>query len=209
MKSASLTRWGADYCAEFPNPERVGCPPSEVLKGMASHRVPLAEAEKWLDHLGSCSPCYRDFSQFQKTYQLRRKTHAACNRGQHLGLCSSWRMGVDSVARQQPNHSSGRAGLEKLVCDARRRAKSGSQATRSESSGISFEHFAPARKQRRRIRCSHCEAVGRIARDRDWYGEAQQRHYNPSSGAENVFAKSWHIHTSNSEGRLWSGIRIR
>lgn len=40
---------------------------------MASDRVPLAEAEKWLDHLGSCSPCYRDFSQFQKTHQLRRK----------------------------------------------------------------------------------------------------------------------------------------
>jgi len=40
---------------------------------MASHRVPLAEAENWLDHLGSCSPCYRDFSQFQKSYQLRRK----------------------------------------------------------------------------------------------------------------------------------------
>jgi len=35
--------------------------------------MPLAEAEKWLDHLGSCSPCYRDFSQFQRTYQLRRK----------------------------------------------------------------------------------------------------------------------------------------
>ncbi|MHB8527444.1 MAG: hypothetical protein ACYDD2_14990 [Candidatus Acidiferrales bacterium] len=40
---------------------------------MASHRVPLAEAEKWLDHLGSCSPCYRDFSRFQETYQLHRK----------------------------------------------------------------------------------------------------------------------------------------
>jgi hypothetical protein len=33
----------------------------------------LAEAEKWLDHLGSCSPCYSDFSQFQKVYKLRRK----------------------------------------------------------------------------------------------------------------------------------------
>lgn len=40
---------------------------------MASHAVPLAEAEKWLDHLGSCSPCYRDFSQFQRAYQLRRR----------------------------------------------------------------------------------------------------------------------------------------
>jgi len=23
--------------------------------------MPLSEAEKWLDHLGSCSPCYRDY----------------------------------------------------------------------------------------------------------------------------------------------------
>ena len=35
--------------------------------------MPLVEAEAWLDHLTSCSPCYRDFSQFQKAYQLRRK----------------------------------------------------------------------------------------------------------------------------------------
>lgn len=34
--------------------------------------MPLAEAEKWLDHLGSCSPCYRDFSQFREAYQRRR-----------------------------------------------------------------------------------------------------------------------------------------
>ena len=35
--------------------------------------MPLAQAEAWLDHLTSCSPCYRDFSRFQKAYQLRRK----------------------------------------------------------------------------------------------------------------------------------------
>ncbi len=34
--------------------------------------MPLAEAEKWLDHLGSCSPCYRDFSQLREAYQRRR-----------------------------------------------------------------------------------------------------------------------------------------
>jgi len=32
----------------------------------------LSEAEKWLDHLTSCSPCYRDFSQFQTAYRSRR-----------------------------------------------------------------------------------------------------------------------------------------
>jgi hypothetical protein len=32
----------------------------------------LTEAEKWLDHLTSCSPCYGDFSQFQAAYHSRR-----------------------------------------------------------------------------------------------------------------------------------------
>jgi len=32
----------------------------------------LSEAEKWLDHLTSCSPCYLDFSQFQIAYRSRR-----------------------------------------------------------------------------------------------------------------------------------------
>jgi len=58
---------------EFPNHERIGCPDSEVLTGIASHKVPLAQAEPWLDHLTSCSPCYRDFSQFREAYELRRK----------------------------------------------------------------------------------------------------------------------------------------
>jgi hypothetical protein len=34
--------------------------------------MPLAEAEKWLDHLTSCSPCYSDFSQFQSGYKRQR-----------------------------------------------------------------------------------------------------------------------------------------
>lgn len=68
-----LDALGRGLVRDFPNPDRVGCPPPEVLKGIASHRVPLAEAEKWLDHLGSCSPCYRDFLQFQKTQEFRKK----------------------------------------------------------------------------------------------------------------------------------------
>jgi hypothetical protein len=34
--------------------------------------MPLTEAEEWLDHLTSCSPCYGDFSQFQASYHSRR-----------------------------------------------------------------------------------------------------------------------------------------
>ena len=67
-----LDALGRGLLKEFPNPDRAGCPGSDVLNRIASHEMPLAEAEKWLDHLTSCSPCYSDFSQFQSAYQRRR-----------------------------------------------------------------------------------------------------------------------------------------
>jgi hypothetical protein len=59
---------------EFPNPERIGCPGSSLLKGIAQGKVSLTEAEPWLDHLGSCSPCFQEFKEFrrQSTNQRRR-----------------------------------------------------------------------------------------------------------------------------------------
>jgi hypothetical protein len=51
---------------DFPNPQRVGCPDSAMLKGIALHKVPLAEADPWLDHFSSCSPCFQEFTQFRK-----------------------------------------------------------------------------------------------------------------------------------------------
>src|SRR5215471_7710517 len=57
---------------EFPNPERVGCPGTSILEGIASHRIPLAEAEKWLDHLGSCSPCFQEFTAIRNQRRRRR-----------------------------------------------------------------------------------------------------------------------------------------
>jgi hypothetical protein len=63
---------GRGLLKAFPNPSRTGCPGPAVLKRIASHQMPLSEAEKWLDHLGSCSPCYRDFLGFQASYRTRR-----------------------------------------------------------------------------------------------------------------------------------------
>jgi len=51
---------------EFPNPERIGCPGSSLLKGIAQGEVSLTEAEPWLDHLGSCSPCFQEFKEFRR-----------------------------------------------------------------------------------------------------------------------------------------------
>jgi hypothetical protein len=68
-----LEALGRGLLKEFPNPERVGCPGSDVLKRIASKRMPLAEAERWLDHLGSCSPCYKDFSELRKVRGVQRR----------------------------------------------------------------------------------------------------------------------------------------
>jgi hypothetical protein len=68
-----LDALGRGLLKEFPNPERSGCPGADVLKRIAYRTMPLNEAEKWLDHLGSCSPCYADFSEFRRAYEARRK----------------------------------------------------------------------------------------------------------------------------------------
>ena len=59
---------------EFPNPERVGCPDSSILRGIASHKLPLSQAAPWFDHLSACSPCFQDFNKFHReaTGQRRR-----------------------------------------------------------------------------------------------------------------------------------------
>ena len=58
---------------EFPNPERVGCPGNALLKGIAQGKVSLTEAEPWLDHLGSCSPCFQEFKEFRKQSAIQRR----------------------------------------------------------------------------------------------------------------------------------------
>jgi len=63
---------GRGLLTEFPNPGRKGCPGSDVLRRIASHEMSLPEAEKWLDHLTSCSPCYGDFLQLRVSQKRRR-----------------------------------------------------------------------------------------------------------------------------------------
>jgi hypothetical protein len=68
-----LDALGRGLLKEFSNPERTACPGSDVLERIASRTMPLSEAEKWLDHLGSCSPCYRDFSELRKVREVQRR----------------------------------------------------------------------------------------------------------------------------------------
>src|SRR5208282_6484753 len=58
---------------EFPNPERIGCPGNALLKRIAQGKVSLTEAEPWLDHLGSCSPCFQEFKEFRRQSAIQRR----------------------------------------------------------------------------------------------------------------------------------------
>jgi hypothetical protein len=58
---------------EFPNPERVGCPDSSILRGIAFHKLPLSQAAPWFDHLSACSPCFQDFNRFRREAAGQRR----------------------------------------------------------------------------------------------------------------------------------------
>jgi hypothetical protein len=55
----------------FPNPNRVGCPDSEILQRLARHQIPIPEIDPWIDHLGSCSECFADFNRRRRASRAR------------------------------------------------------------------------------------------------------------------------------------------
>jgi hypothetical protein len=78
---------------EFPNPERIGCPGNSLLKGIAQGKVSLTEAEPWLDHLGSCSPCFQEFKEFRRQSMIQRRrvlTWAAASAAVLLFAVGGW-----------------------------------------------------------------------------------------------------------------------
>ena len=54
------------FAEQFPNPDRAGCPPQDVLRAMAFRRQHARPGEYPSDHLTVCSPCFRDYSGYRK-----------------------------------------------------------------------------------------------------------------------------------------------
>ncbi len=65
------------FLNDFPNPERKGCPDSKVIQESAAGSLPAGEANKWMLHFTSCSPCSREFSEFRRQLQRLKQVKVA------------------------------------------------------------------------------------------------------------------------------------
>src|SRR3954466_14737426 len=53
----------------YPNPNRIGCPGSDVIRAIAKNTLPLDHPAR--EHLAKCSPCYAEFKQFRRQIAKR------------------------------------------------------------------------------------------------------------------------------------------
>jgi|SRR5947209_9043838 len=85
----SLKRTGGPFEEVFlhayPNPERIGCPGSEVLRGLATKDLPISHPAR--EHITRCSPCFQEFRAFEKGI-LREKSKKTWIRA-GLGLAAA------------------------------------------------------------------------------------------------------------------------
>ena len=67
------------FSTAFPNPNRVGCPGTEVLRAVAFRKMERGSAKQWDSHLMECSPCFVEYVAFrdQALRQRRRRRLAA------------------------------------------------------------------------------------------------------------------------------------
>jgi hypothetical protein len=63
------------FSEDFPNPERQGCPPTKQLRLLADN--PRKAKESALNHISSCSPCYRMYSRFLQARKAKLRSKVA------------------------------------------------------------------------------------------------------------------------------------
>jgi len=65
--------------SDFPNPERLGCPEPSTLQAIAGRRLSLPDVDDVVDHIATCSPCFRAYSGYRKEHRSHsyRKRYAA------------------------------------------------------------------------------------------------------------------------------------
>jgi hypothetical protein len=68
---AHSTEFDEVFGRGYPNPDRVGCPPREVLVSLARRERPIGDPA--YDHIKECSPCYLEGRAIQEADALRQR----------------------------------------------------------------------------------------------------------------------------------------
>lgn len=70
----ALLRAARAYTLErFPNPTRRGCPTGDELGAIARHEVPLAQSDRQVEHIATCSPCFSEYTAIHARWKRRRR----------------------------------------------------------------------------------------------------------------------------------------
>ena len=73
----SLLRTAAEAArSEFDSPQRVGCPQPETLKLLARRNSSLAESPDLIDHIGTCSPCFVEYTRYRSDHKRRVRIYS-------------------------------------------------------------------------------------------------------------------------------------
>lgn len=65
--AADLVRLG------FENPERRGCPESSTLRLLANRDPSVESSPNVIDHIGTCSPCFVEYSRYRSRHKLHTR----------------------------------------------------------------------------------------------------------------------------------------
>jgi hypothetical protein len=58
--------------AQFPNPQRCGCPEPDTLRNLALRRIPLEETGDLVDHVATCAPCFDAYRHYRRNRRIAR-----------------------------------------------------------------------------------------------------------------------------------------
>jgi hypothetical protein len=100
----------------FPNPERAGCPGIEILRAMAFRKLGIGQVEDWIEHLGTCTPCFREYTEFRRKLEWRR-------RSAYVGMAAAVIVVILSVGRWRwhPGQQTIATAHNHIVADMRNR----------------------------------------------------------------------------------------
>jgi hypothetical protein len=105
------------YLNAYPNPDRVGCPGLDALRGLASKELPIGHPAR--EHIARCSPCFQEFRALQRQLQQRKRAKQAWLSGGVLATAAAVIIvALAIIPRHQSRHQIATWNIQSALRDA-------------------------------------------------------------------------------------------